>query len=335
MKIEIAENLVYSYLKHVEGCRIVQTNWKKSSRWKITEYEKTQSRELFEKIRTSHKFENIFKNCSFNQILKQAEVDVIGINPIENSVFGIDVAFHEAGVNYGNTCETTERIFMKIFRTIFILQTYFGGFNKFNSYFITPKANPATLKPINELIEEANSIINDENISISFIANSDFYRIIIDPILENIHEDSDTSELFLRSIKLIQLDITKRKIKILSEDPIIENEISRPRMLINKKEVGGMKIGQFVQNTMRVLHEEKAIPSTEIKNLQDKSYSKKVFDQNYEILRRKFKNITSPDGRTRYYSKEYFFDEYYLTSQWHERHWEKFLIWYKSIKNIE
>ena len=30
MKIEIGESLISSYLSHVEGCRIVQTNWKKS-----------------------------------------------------------------------------------------------------------------------------------------------------------------------------------------------------------------------------------------------------------------------------------------------------------------
>jgi hypothetical protein len=38
MKIEIGESLVYSYLKHIEGCRVVQTNWKTSGLWAITKY---------------------------------------------------------------------------------------------------------------------------------------------------------------------------------------------------------------------------------------------------------------------------------------------------------
>ncbi len=137
MKIEIGENLIASYLRHVEDCRIVQTNWKTSSQWKITEYEETKSRALFDKIKSSPLFNEIFKNNGYDQLIKQAEIDVIGLNTTEKSVFGIDVAFHNAGLNY---IDTTNTVLKKIFRTIFVLQTYFSDFNKFNAYFITPKA---------------------------------------------------------------------------------------------------------------------------------------------------------------------------------------------------
>ena len=50
MKIEIAENLVSSYLKHTEGCRIVETNWKTSSTWKTNEYDENTARDLFYQI---------------------------------------------------------------------------------------------------------------------------------------------------------------------------------------------------------------------------------------------------------------------------------------------
>ena len=33
MKIEIGESLGYSYLRHVKGCWLVQTNWKASDNW--------------------------------------------------------------------------------------------------------------------------------------------------------------------------------------------------------------------------------------------------------------------------------------------------------------
>ena len=102
MKIEIAENLIYSYLKHVEGCRIVQTNWKTSNQWKTTEYEERKARELVERIRPSDLFKGIFKDNSFEKLIKQAEIDVLGINTIEKSIFGIDVAFHAGGLDYGN-----------------------------------------------------------------------------------------------------------------------------------------------------------------------------------------------------------------------------------------
>lgn len=327
MKIEIAENLVCSYLKHVEGCRIVQTNWKTSNQWKITEYEEKQSRELFIKISNSTLFKDIFKNNSFEQLIKQAEIDIIGINSTEKSIFGIDVAFHTAGLNYGSNDETKTRIFKKLFRTVFIMQTYFSDYDKFNSFFVSPKVNPATEKPIRDLINEANKIIGDEMISIDFIANESFYSTIVDPMINNIDDDNDTSELFLRSIKLMQLD---KRTQFINTSKITNN-IGKSITTSNKKEVDGMKIGQFIQYNMRKAYEQNLVSNEEILNLQDKLYSKKMFDQTYEILRSSDKEITGLDGRNRYYTKEKFFGNYFLNSQWVEKHWEPFLNWLKKI----
>jgi hypothetical protein len=331
MKIEIAENLIYSYLKHVEGCRIVQTNWKTSNQWKITEYEEKQSRELFEKINNSALFQGIFKNNSFDQLIKQAEIDVIGLNTTEKSIFGIDVAFHAAGLNYGSTEETALRILKKIFRTVFIMQTYFSDFDKFNSFFVTPKVNPSTEKPIRNLIEEANKIIGDDMISIDFIANESFYSSIVDSTIKNIDDDNDTSELFLRSIKLLQLDKRVQSDNTKKDYTKKESVYTKTPSQTNKREVDGMKIGQFVQYNMRKVYEQNLASKDEIQKLQDKFYSKKVFDQNYEILRSTDKEITGNDGRNRYYAKEKFFGDYYLNSQWVERHWEPFLSWLRKI----
>lgn len=331
MKIEIAENLIYSYLKHVEGCRIVQTNWKTSNQWKITEYEEKQSRELFEKINNSSLFQGIFKNNSFDQLIKQAEIDVIGVNTTEKSIFGIDVAFHAAGLNYGSTEETALRILKKIFRTVFIMQTYFSHFDKFNSFFVTPKVNPSTEKPIRNLIEEANNLIGDDMISIDFIANESFYSSIVDSTIKNIDDDNDTSELFLRSIKLLQLDKRVQSDNSQKDYTKKEKVFIRPASQTSKREIDGMKIGQFVQYKMRKLYEQNLVSKDELHNLQDKFYSKKVFDQNYEILRSSEKSIKRNDGRNGYYTPEIFFGNYYLTSQWVERHWEPFLSWLRKI----
>jgi hypothetical protein len=325
MKIEIAENLIYSYLKHVEGCRIVQTNWKISNQWKITKYDKKQSVELFKKINKSPLFNGIFKNNSFEQLIKQAEIDVIGINTAENSIFGIDVAFHTAGLNYGSKEEVPLIILKKILRTVFVMQTYFKEFEKFNSFFVTPKVNTSTEKPIRDLIKEANNLIGDDMISIDFIANETFYSSIVDPAIKNIDDDNDTSELFLRSVKLLQLDKREQYNKL--------NDYTRTPSKTSRREIDGMKIGQFVKYNMRKLYEQGLVSKDEIKKLQDKSYSKKVFNQNYEILRSSNKKITSNDGRNRYYTKEKFFGDYYLNSQWVEKHWEPFLSWLEKIKN--
>ena len=37
MKIEMGESLFYSWLRHVKECQIVQTNWKVSSQWQLSD----------------------------------------------------------------------------------------------------------------------------------------------------------------------------------------------------------------------------------------------------------------------------------------------------------
>ena len=327
MKIEIAEILVASYLKHIEGCRIVQTNWKTSGKWNITEYDRELAFELFNKIKQSSALGTIFKNNSFEQLIKQAEIDVLGINNTERSIFGIDVAFHTAGLNYGSTGETAERVMKKLIRTIFIMQTYFKEFDKFNSYFVTPRVNPAVFKAVEPLLTEAKQIIASDFIKIDFVADDDFYTKLVDPLTSEIDDENDTSELFSRAVKLIQLDNRKQPATSIK----VPSQMS-PRETIEKQEVDGMKIGQFVQYHIRKAYEQGLISLSEIQNLQNPDYSKRVFNQNYEILRNKSRGIQDAIGHNRYYAKELFCGNYYLNSQWVERHWEPFKKWLEQIK---
>lgn len=325
MKIEIAESLVYSYLKHSEGCRIVQTNWRTSGKWIVTEYETERARELFQKISNSDYFRGIFKNSSFDQLIKQAEIDVLGINTAEETVYGIDVAFHSAGLNYGSKTETAFRIIKKIFRTIFIMQSYFDENEKFNSYFITPKVNSATKVIIEDLMIKAKEVINDENITIDFISNEQFYSEIVDSLLENIDEEHDTTELFSRAVKLMKLDNRK------AESTRIVTKSVVPRITSKKREVNGMKIGQFVQHSFRKAFEQNLLSASEINELQKPEYSKRIFNSNYEILKNQSRPIKDEYGRTRYYAREIFCDNYHLTSQWVEPQWEFLLDWLNKI----
>jgi hypothetical protein len=325
MKIEIAESLIYSYLKHVEGCRVVQTNWTTSGNWIVTEYEKERARGLFNKVSSSEHFSGIFKNNSFDQLIKQAEIDVLGINTAEGTIYGIDVAFHSAGLNYGSKTETALRIVKKIFRTIFIMQSYFNENEKFNSYFVTPKVNPATRVIIEDLMIKAKEVINDNNISIEFISNKRFYSEIVDLLLGKIDEEHDTTELFSRAIKLMNLDNREKKSTLTISKPVI-NRISSP-----KKEVNGMKIGQFVQHTFRKAFEQNLLSDREINELQKPEYSKRIFHSNFEVLRNKNRPIEDDYGRKRYYAREIFCGNYHLTSQWIESQWELLLDWLKKI----
>ena len=53
--------------------------------------------------------------------------------------------------------------------------------------------------------------------------------------------------------------------------------------------------------------------------------------QNFEVLRLKTRTIIDASGRTRYYSKEFFCENYFLTSQWIESQWNFYLKWLKKI----
>lgn len=328
MKIEIAEILIASYLKHVEGCRVVQTNWKTSGKWNVTEYDKEQALELFERIKQSSLLSDIFKNNSFDQLIKQAEIDVLGLNTTENSIYGIDVAFHTSGLNYGSTEETVTRVIKKIVRTIFIMQTYFKEFDKFNSFFVSPKVNPVVNLAMEQYLKETQALINDEHIQIDFISDDDFYGRIVDPLTKEIDDENDTAELFSRAVKLLQLD--NRKSVTFSEQTV--KRVSTNRIETDKYEEDGMKIGQFVQYHFRKAWEDGLINSMEIQNLQDPGYCKRVFNQDFEILRNKGRDIKDANGRPRYYARELFCGGYYLTSQWYDRHWEPFKSWLNRIQ---
>ena len=323
MKIEIAESLMYSYLKHIEGCRVVQTNWKSSESWVVTKQEEEKAKLLFNKILNSKYFSGIFKNSSFEQLIKQAEIDILGINNVENTIYGIDVAFHYSGLNYGSKEETTFRVLKKTFRTILIMQTFFSEQNKFCVYFITPKVNNEIKNSINVLIEEATNIINDESISIYFISNEEFFEKIVTPLIENTEKEHDTTELFLRSTKLLNLN------KYNNTSNVKSSKKTKPSL--TKKTINGMKIGQFVRNAFNEAFEQNLISDTEISNLQNLEYSKEQFDSNYEILRSIDKDRLDDNGYPRYYKNKYFKDNYYLTNDWYERQWDNLLAWLDKI----
>lgn len=332
MKIEIGESLIYSYLKHIEGCRIVQTNWATSGNWTVTGYEQERAKILFNKIANTPSFSGIFKNSSFEQLIKQAEIDVLGINTAENTVYGIDVAFHTAGLNYGSKEETATRIIKKIFRTIFIMQSYFNEYEKFNSYFITPKTNPATQVLIDELISEAKTLIEDENITINFISNDDFYENIVDPLIKIINNENDTMELFSRAVKLLQLD-NRKNISPENSPSITNTKLIKSRITTNsdKRTVKNMAIGQFVQHCFRDAYAKGFINPDEINKLQKPDYSKIYFNLNFEVLRNKNRETEDHNGRNRYYKREVFCGNYHLCSQWIEPQWDLFLSWLYKI----
>ena len=109
MKIEVCEQMLSAWLKHVKGCQIVQTNWSPSPVF-IEAFAENNLDTINGFVEEIKKFaaENnldIFKQSTIRQMIIQCEIDVIGIK-IEDGIIGdlylIDSAFHENGLNYGD-----------------------------------------------------------------------------------------------------------------------------------------------------------------------------------------------------------------------------------------
>lgn len=98
------------------------------------------------------------------------------------------------------------------------------------------------------------------------------------------------------------------------------------------RQENGMLIGAFVQSEMRELYKNGLITPKELKKLQDKEYSKEMFNQRIPVLIKKGQNIKDGNNNLRYYSPELFFGNYHLTNDWYERQWENLLKWLKEVK---
>lgn len=210
MKIEMGESLIYSWLRHVRLCQIVQTNWKVSSQWPL--HHETELRGLMEAA--SHTFEEmrgyrIFKkNASLGQILQQGECDLIGYaaNNGKFDVCAVDVAFHEFGLQYGTRQETVSKILAKTVRTALCLYGYINT-KEGEVLFASPKINRSVMNDVIPCVEELNRLFASMGFSYKarVVANDEFNQEILQPVLGLSSDVADTSELFLRSYQMLKM----------------------------------------------------------------------------------------------------------------------------------
>lgn len=205
MKIEMCESLMQSYLKYEKHCFITQLNWKVPTVIQNTIPGK--ARTFFEKIQKIQDFADIFKGCSLEQVLKQAELDVIGING--DTVYLVEVAFHENGLQYGDATETKTRVLKKLVRAYLIGLIFFPGKN-YDIIFASPKVIPSSESLIKDVLPVLeNSVFEYEtdkdNVQFHYITNDDFKKKILIPTLQSSVKIADTSDLFLRSVRLLEI----------------------------------------------------------------------------------------------------------------------------------
>lgn len=216
MKIEMGESLLQSFLKYIKICPITQTNWKSSASWNISKNNLDSVTQLFTLIQKHKDFSSVFKGVSLEQAIKQAEVDVVGIS--NDKLYMVEVAFHEFGLRYGSKVQTKDRICKKLLRAYMIGLAYFPNFS-YEIIFASPKVNPATDKIIQNYFSTLMTDFGEPGkVEFRYIANDEFKQEILLPTLKASQKDSDTSDLFIRSTKLLELfdclDAKRNRLKL-------------------------------------------------------------------------------------------------------------------------
>jgi hypothetical protein len=240
MKIEIGESLMMSYLKHIKKCTFYQLNWKVSSNWDIAKENIEKYQFVYERIINHQEFAGIFKKSDLNQLIKQSEIDVIGMDS-NNTIYTVDIAFHESGLSYGDKNETKDRVCKKLLRSYLTLLAYFPN-KKYELLFCSPKVNPTPEKIISDYFKILDEIFSTENVAFKYISNEKFYDEILEPTISKSINDSDTNELFIRS--MILNNLFEKKINPLENNssraltkPILEfipNEVEFKKRLLEK-----------------------------------------------------------------------------------------------------
>lgn len=213
MKTEMGESLVYSWMRHVENCQIVQTNWKTSPSWHLA---RKAELENFMRKADSAFFtrdnKHVFKGTSsLEQLLRQGEIDALGIRFKDGGrthLIAVDVAFHAGGLMYGQTkADTALAVARKCLRSAMCLAGYFPQGNSGEILFASPKVTPATLNLMLPAVELVDQMVYEEfpQFRVRLLVNEEFRDKVLKPVLALGDKVADTAELFLRAYQMLDM----------------------------------------------------------------------------------------------------------------------------------
>lgn len=324
MKIEMGESLVYSWLRHVKGCQLVQANWKPSNQWARWDDDELRALMGLAQEKLSPEGYDAFRSNTFEQLLKQAEIDVLGAAVTDGSmdVFAVEVAFHENGLNYGGTHETVQRVMKKWLRAAMAVRGYLGA-QSGQVIFASPKVNPVVLTPLRAGLDAVNELLDAARIGIEarLVVNEEFRTEILEPVMEITGEVSDTSELFVRAYQLSSMfdtDVARRGVGVPSADSVRGGED---------------KIGKIARKRLWDALQSGLATPKEVELMQTKEYSARVFGLSFPLL----VAADSDYERVRYYVDPIYIHgrEYRMTSQWYEHRSRELLLEWLERKAAE
>ena len=310
MKIEIGESLMYSWLRHVKGCQIVQNNWKVSPKWNLSNETELRTFADVVKKQLGNRY-NIFGKNTFEQFLAQGEADAIGINLNNNEYYAIEVAYHLQGLNYNGKNNTIAKVIEKCLRTAMCFYGYLGV-DKAEIIFVSPKIGDKLLSELTPALNTLQNISDNLDLKFKYIiyCNDDFVNGIVTPIRLCGDDVNDTSELFLRSIQLINLsDKIGSKTKNSKSSSVVPSS--------QQIAYSQFKIGQLANQVLRNKLEAGNFTKQEISEFLDADFSKKTFGLQYPLLVED-RNTTN---KKHYYQSPLTISkkQYYLCIEWHEQ----------------
>lgn len=324
MKIEIGESLIYTWLRHIKGCQVVQNNWKPSSQWPLLG-DKQALQNLMEEVDSSFsskgydlfKSENSNKKVSLDQVLKQTESDAMGISISNNEVYGVDIAFHTRGVGYDNP---VKKVLAKYIR---IAMCVYGYFNRKDAHivFVSPKMHQKDKSKLIELMDNLKNITNLNGFSFDFqlFVDNDFQKEILNPVLGKIKSIADTSELFTRSVQLLHMFYNCSS----------KQEVTDPN------NGNGTRIGQYAKNAITDLLRQGKLSKQQIDDLEDADYSKRELGIRLPVLLDTTKNNPKKGKyKDRYYKVDSSIAPYVICNDWYEENREMLDAWLINNKLI-
>ena len=319
MKIEIGESLGCSYLRHVKQCWLVQANWKTSEHWarRMTDND---LEAMFVGIKQKFDADGaVFKRTSnAAQFLKQGEIDIVGVDQ-HGGIHAMEIAFHEAGLNYGGGVDN--RVLKKMLRTLLILQAYHPSDARFSIYFVSPKVHSGVLK----LLEDAFGTLRAEYPTVAWylLINEDFTELMLKPTLQMSSTVADMSELFVRSAKLLELtEILPRGQLRLARRTQPPSKLAQADRHTPATPQSQGRLQPLVRELMATLLVRcpTLLDERDKRNLMDPEHCKRFVGlelSNLPLLRRVDDGIMI-SGRPRYYKDA--FGEFYVCSQWWKHH---------------
>lgn len=274
MTIEMGESLIYSWMKHVLGCLLVQTNWKASCSWTLSH-----QNEIFElvtkavarKILPNKRRSNV--ETLTKRVLKQFECDCVGMRIHDGFALEFviaDVAFHGAGLHYtpnmSSSCKksdkyTARKVVQKLFVSAISLRGYLGA-EKAKIVFATPRITPAVKKAVKKSFDRFVSFWHESASGVEYefelITDEKFRDQILKPMADKIEDVADTSELYMRCIQLesifedIDIDGTADDKDCDSDDELFErshkNNLERALKILGKSLWAGGKVFESIAN---------------------------------------------------------------------------------------